>query len=148
MHLRDGRRPPGGCGTQRGNKTPPCERGSSRNRRDYPGWNRSTSRRAISTITRRRRFLGRFKGRAQGALATEAAARMPSDATPGTLPNLILFFDELILFFDEETVMPQAVRRDRDGYLRVYYDKLGVTFQTYDHWIALGARVPAGATRP
>jgi hypothetical protein len=47
-----------------------------------------------------------------------------------------------------QTVMPQAVRRDRDGYLRVYYDKLGLTFQTYDHWIASGARVPAGATRP
>jgi Protein of unknown function (DUF3300) len=49
---------------------------------------------------------------------------------------------------DVQTVMPQAVRRDRDGYLRVYYDKLGVTFQTYHHWIASGAQVPAGATRP
>jgi hypothetical protein len=39
--------------------------------------------------------------------------------------------------------MPQAVARDRDGYLRVFYDKLGVTFQTYDHWIASGAKVPA-----
>jgi hypothetical protein len=47
-----------------------------------------------------------------------------------------------------QTVMPQAVTRDRDGYLRVFYDKLGVTFQTYDHWIASGARVPIGATRP
>jgi hypothetical protein len=47
-----------------------------------------------------------------------------------------------------QTVMPQAVRRDRDGYLRVFYDKLGVTFQTYDHWIASRARVPTGAARP
>jgi hypothetical protein len=47
-----------------------------------------------------------------------------------------------------QMVMPQAVTRDRDGYLRVFYDKLGVTFQTYDHWIASGARVPIGATRP
>ena len=46
-----------------------------------------------------------------------------------------------------QAVMPQAVTRDRDGYLRVYYDKLGVTFQTYDHWIASGALVPAGAAR-
>jgi hypothetical protein len=46
-----------------------------------------------------------------------------------------------------QRVMPQAVTRDRDGYLRVFYDKLGVTFQTYDHWIASGARIPAGATR-
>jgi hypothetical protein len=47
-----------------------------------------------------------------------------------------------------QTVMPQAVRRGRDGYLRVFYDKLGVTFQTYDHWIASRARVPTGAARP
>lgn len=42
-----------------------------------------------------------------------------------------------------QAVMPQAVARDRDGYLEVYYDKLGLTFQTYDHWIATGAHVPA-----
>jgi hypothetical protein len=45
---------------------------------------------------------------------------------------------------DVQTVMPQAVTRDRDGYLRVFYDELGVTFQTYNHWIAAGARIPAG----
>jgi len=39
--------------------------------------------------------------------------------------------------------MPEAVVRGRDGYLRVFYDKLGVKFQTYDRWIASGARVPA-----
>ena len=43
-----------------------------------------------------------------------------------------------------QAVMPQAVAPDREGYLRVFYDKLGTTFQTYDHWIAAGARVPAG----
>jgi hypothetical protein len=42
-----------------------------------------------------------------------------------------------------QAVMPQAVARDRDGYLEVFYDKLGLTFQTYDHWIATGAHVPA-----
>jgi Protein of unknown function (DUF3300)/Chaperone of endosialidase len=41
-----------------------------------------------------------------------------------------------------QTVMPQAVARDRDGYLRVFYNKLGLVFQTYDHWIASGARIP------
>lgn len=46
-----------------------------------------------------------------------------------------------------QAIMPQAVTRDRDGYLRVFYDKLGVTFQTYDHWMTSGARVPAGTTR-
>ena len=39
-------------------------------------------------------------------------------------------------------VMPQAVSRDQEGYLRVDYDKLGVPFQTYNHWLAAGARMP------
>ena len=42
-----------------------------------------------------------------------------------------------------QAVVPQAVTRGRDGYLRVFYDKLGVKFQTYDAWMASGARVPA-----
>ena len=43
-----------------------------------------------------------------------------------------------------QAVMPKAVVRDHDGSLRVFYDKLGIKFQTYEHWIAAGARVPAG----
>jgi hypothetical protein len=47
-----------------------------------------------------------------------------------------------------EAVMPQAVAYDRDGYLMVFYDKLGLTFETYDQWIRSGARVPSvGGTR-
>jgi hypothetical protein len=42
-----------------------------------------------------------------------------------------------------QAVMPSAVVRGRDGYLRVFYDKLGVPFQTYDQWIASGAHVSA-----
>jgi hypothetical protein len=42
-----------------------------------------------------------------------------------------------------QAVMPSAVVRGRDGYLRVFYYKLGVPFQTYDQWIASGAHVPA-----
>jgi hypothetical protein len=38
--------------------------------------------------------------------------------------------------------MPETVGRGRDDYLRVDYDRLGVTFETYDRWIASGARVP------
>ena len=41
-----------------------------------------------------------------------------------------------------QKVIPQAVVRDRDGYLRVFYNKVGLKFQTYDQWIASGARVP------
>jgi len=43
-----------------------------------------------------------------------------------------------------ETVMPDAVTHGADGYLRVRYEKLGVTFQTYDRWRASGAHIPAG----
>ena len=43
-----------------------------------------------------------------------------------------------------QTVMPAAVLRGSDGYLRVFYDKLGLKFQTYDQWAASGAHVPAG----
>jgi len=41
-----------------------------------------------------------------------------------------------------QAVVPQAVARGRDGYLLVFYDKLGLKFQSYDEWIASGARVP------
>jgi hypothetical protein len=41
-----------------------------------------------------------------------------------------------------QAAKPEAVVRGRDGYLLVFYDKLGVKFQTYDQWLASGARVP------
>ena len=41
-----------------------------------------------------------------------------------------------------QKVMPEAVVHGRDGYLRVDYNKLGVRFETYDRWVASGARVP------
>src|SRR6266480_2270436 len=44
-----------------------------------------------------------------------------------------------------QTVMPNAVVRGGDGTLQVFYDKLGLKFQTYDRWVASGAHVPAGA---
>jgi hypothetical protein len=46
-----------------------------------------------------------------------------------------------------QQVMPEAVARGRDGYLRVYYDKLGVTFESYAHWLGSGAQVPHGVRR-
>jgi Chaperone of endosialidase len=42
-----------------------------------------------------------------------------------------------------QTVMPEAVVRGSDGYLRVFYDKLGLKLQTYDEWVASGGRIPA-----
>jgi hypothetical protein len=38
------------------------------------------------------------------------------------------------------------VTRGRDGYLRVYYNKLGLKFRTYSDWLASGARIPAEVT--
>ncbi|WP_454624882.1 DUF3300 domain-containing protein [Bradyrhizobium cenepequi] len=39
-------------------------------------------------------------------------------------------------------LMPEAVTRGSDGYLRVYYDRLGLKFRTYSDWLADGARIP------
>jgi hypothetical protein len=44
-----------------------------------------------------------------------------------------------------QRVRPEAVVRGPDGYLRVFYDKLGIPFETYDRWIQSGARIPSGA---
>jgi hypothetical protein len=44
-----------------------------------------------------------------------------------------------------QVVAPDAVIRGHDGYLRVFYDKLGLQFQTYDRWLATGARIPSVA---
>ena len=41
-----------------------------------------------------------------------------------------------------QTTMPTAVVRDKDGYLRVLYRRLGIRFQSYEEWIASGARIP------
>ncbi len=42
-----------------------------------------------------------------------------------------------------QTVMPEAVARGADGYLRVSYDLLGVPFETYAQWVATGAHLPS-----
>ena len=44
-----------------------------------------------------------------------------------------------------QTVAPDAVMRGRDGYFRVYYEELGLKFETYDQWVASGARIPSTA---
>jgi hypothetical protein len=41
-----------------------------------------------------------------------------------------------------QAVMPEAVTCGRDGYLRVHYEKLGLTFRTYRGWLAGGAQIP------
>ncbi|OSJ10465.1 tail fiber domain-containing protein, partial [Bradyrhizobium canariense] len=41
-----------------------------------------------------------------------------------------------------QEVKPEAVTRAADGYLRVYYEKLGLKFRTYRDWLAGGATIP------
>jgi len=47
-----------------------------------------------------------------------------------------------VMAHEVQKVAPQAVRRGRDGYLRVFYEQLGLGFQTYKQWIASGAHLP------
>ena len=42
-----------------------------------------------------------------------------------------------------QAVLPQAVTRGRDGYLRVHYEKVGIRFRSYSDWLANGALIPA-----
>jgi hypothetical protein len=44
-----------------------------------------------------------------------------------------------------EAIMPDAVVRGSDDYLRVYYDRLGLRMQTWDDWVAAGEKIPATA---
>jgi hypothetical protein len=37
-----------------------------------------------------------------------------------------------------QALVPEAVSRGRDGYLRVDYDRLGLEFLTWDEWLARG----------
>ncbi len=45
-----------------------------------------------------------------------------------------------------QAVMPDAVVQGSDGYLRVYYDRLGLRMQTWENWIGSGAKIPATTT--
>jgi hypothetical protein len=42
-----------------------------------------------------------------------------------------------------QALRPDAVTRGRDGYLRVYYGKLGIKFRSYKDWLAGGGHIPA-----
>jgi hypothetical protein len=45
-----------------------------------------------------------------------------------------------------QSLVPEAVTRGRDGYLRVHYEQLGLKFRTYTDWLAGGARIPVGVS--
>ena len=44
-----------------------------------------------------------------------------------------------VLAQEVQQVVPDAVTRGSDGYLRVDYEKLGLKFQTYRQWISQSA---------
>ena len=44
-------------------------------------------------------------------------------------------------------IMPEAVGRGADGYLRVNYDRVGVRFQTWEAWGASMTQDPRGLDR-
>jgi hypothetical protein len=44
-----------------------------------------------------------------------------------------------------DAIAPDAVVRGPDGYLRVHYEMIGVKFESYDRWLASGARIPSAA---
>jgi hypothetical protein len=44
-----------------------------------------------------------------------------------------------------QSLVPEAVTRGQDGYLRVYYEKLGLKFRSYSDWLAGGARIPTSS---
>ncbi len=45
-----------------------------------------------------------------------------------------------VLAQEVEAVRPDAVIRGDDGYLRVYYDRIGAPFDTWQHWQAIGGQ--------
>src|SRR6267154_2559656 len=46
-----------------------------------------------------------------------------------------------------EKVMPDAVMRGNDGYLRVSYDRVGIKMQPYADWVAAGEKIPSTSIR-
>jgi hypothetical protein len=41
-----------------------------------------------------------------------------------------------------QSLVPEAVTRGSDGYLRVHYEQLGLKFRSYTDWLARGAKIP------
>ena len=44
-----------------------------------------------------------------------------------------------------QSLVPEAVTRGHDGYLRVYYGQLGLKLRSYTDWLAGGAKIPTPA---
>ena len=44
-----------------------------------------------------------------------------------------------------QSLVPEAVTRGSDGYLRVHYEQLGLKLRSYTDWLARGAKIPVPA---
>ncbi|WP_349629085.1 hypothetical protein [Bradyrhizobium sp. RP6] len=52
-----------------------------------------------------------------------------------------------VLAQEVQDVRPDAVTRGNDGYLRVHYEQLGLTFRSYESWARGGRVIPRLTTR-
>jgi hypothetical protein len=63
-----------------------------------------------------------------------------------------MWSDELyvgVMAQEVERIVPAAVTRGSDGYLRVHYGRLGLTFQTWTEWTTLtDAKATLAVVRP
>jgi hypothetical protein len=100
---------------------------------------------------------GGFRGGGRGG-GRRSDLRLKHDvARLGVMPNGLGFYRFLyngghkafvgVIAQEVKVVMPEAVFRAKDGYLRVEYGKIGVRFQSYDQWAASGGHVP-GSSAP
>jgi endosialidase-like protein len=95
---------------------------------------------------------GGFRGGGGGGRRSDIALKHDI-VQLGTLPNGLGYYRFSYLGSSKPYVgviaqqvqglVPEAVTRGHDGYLRVYYKRLGLTFRSYADWLASGARIPA-----
>jgi Protein of unknown function (DUF3300) len=97
---------------------------------------------------------GRGGGMAGGGMGRRSDIAVKHDVVLlGTLSNGLGFYRFAysgsdvayvgVMAQEVQLIRPDAVVRGRDGYLRVFYDKLGLKFQSYEQWIASGAQIPS-----
>jgi Chaperone of endosialidase len=94
---------------------------------------------------------GGYRGGGRGGRRSDL--RLKHDVTLlGYMPNGLGFYHFVyngghkafvgVIAQEVKGIMPEAVFRAKDGYLRVEYDKIGVKFQSYDEWSTAGAQIP------
>jgi hypothetical protein len=99
---------------------------------------------------------GGMRGGGGGRGGRRSDLRLKHDVTLlGYLPNGLGYYRFVynggrkvfvgVIAQEVKAVMPDAVFRAKDGYLRVDYDRIGVKFQSYEAWEASGAHVPDGS---